>query len=186
MTTTGSAASSSDRRPQPTAPARTRRRSRLLGGTAVLAAAIAGWTWAGPRPAPVEHKVDVTARSFAFEPAVLRVNAGDRVTLRLRSADVVHGFHLEGYDLDATVYPLRREFEVRRNGGREQVEAVTFTAERAGKYRYRCSVTCGAMHPFMSGELIVEPNRTWRAAVAAAVAVTLVAAVLVRNGQHGA
>lgn len=141
--------------------------------------------WGGPVGPAVHRSIDVTARSFAFEPAVLRVNAGDRVTLHLRSADVVHGFHLEGHDIDATVYPLRREFAL-RSGGKETLAAsVTFVASRAGKYRYRCSVTCGAMHPFMVGELIVEPNRLWSSTAAAALAMTSGALFLLGRNAAG-
>jgi hypothetical protein len=34
------------------------------------------------------------------------------------------------------------------------------------------------MHAFMSGELIVEPNRLWRSAAAAAVALSLSAGIV--------
>jgi cytochrome c oxidase subunit 2 len=145
---------------------------RLALAAVVVLAASAGWMW-GERVGPALHRsIDVTARSFAFEPAVLRVNKGDRVTLHLRSADVVHGFHLEGHDIDATVYPLRRDFDLRSGGEQTLASSVTFVASRAGKNRYRCSVTCGSMHPFMVGELIVEPNRLWSSLAAAAVAMT--------------
>jgi heme/copper-type cytochrome/quinol oxidase subunit 2 len=163
-----------------------RGRRRLVAGLAVVSvAAVAAWMGAGEAEAPQHRVLDLTARSYAFEPAVLRVSEGDRVTLRLRSSDVVHGFHLDGHDIDATVYPLRREFELRTDGIRQTVESVTFTASRPGKYRYRCSVTCGPMHPFMVGELIVEPNRLWPGAAAAALALFATAALVVSRGARG-
>lgn len=153
--------------------------------TVVVLAASAGWLWGGPVGPAAHRSIDVTARSFAFEPAVLRVNAGDHVTLHLRSADVVHGFHLEGHDIDATLYPLRREFELRSGGSTRIAESVTFVASRAGKYRYRCSVTCGSMHPFMVGELIVEPNRLWSSTAATALAMTSGALFLLGRNAAG-
>jgi cytochrome c oxidase subunit 2 len=95
--------------------------------------------------APVTHHVTMTADQFAFDPPVLQVNRGDRVLLTLQAADVVHGFYLDGYGIETRVEP----------GISQQVE---FTADRVGKYRYRCSVSCGTLHPFMIGELVVTPN----------------------------
>lgn len=94
---------------------------------------------------PVTHHITMTADQFAFDPPVLRVNQGDRVRLRLQASDVVHGFHLDGYGLQQRVEP----------GLSEEIE---FVADRAGKFRYRCSVSCGTLHPFMIGELVVGPN----------------------------
>ncbi len=96
-------------------------------------------------PQPVTHQVTMTADQYAFAPPVLHVNRGDRVLLTLQAADVVHGFYLDGYGVQVRVEP----------GISQQVE---FVADRAGKYRYRCSVSCGALHPFMIGELVVGPN----------------------------
>lgn len=112
--------------------------------------------------APQERVVTIHARRYGYEPATIRVNRGDTVRLRLVSEDVVHGFYLEGYDLDAAIPPLRPAVELRRPsqpGKAETVEEVTFTADREGKFRYRCSMTCGFLHPFMLGELVVSPNR---------------------------
>jgi heme/copper-type cytochrome/quinol oxidase subunit 2 len=118
---------------------------------------------------PGERSVDIVARRYAFDPAVIRAERGDRLRLRFASLDVVHGFHLEGYDIDVTVEPLRREVHVRRGAGPlESVSEVTFVADRPGKFRFRCSKTCGAMHPFMTGELIVGPNRLLHGSSAAA------------------
>lgn len=102
--------------------------------------------------APVTHHVTLAAEQFAYDPPVLRVNRGDRVLLTLQARDVVHGFYLDGYDIETRVEP----------GISQQVE---FTADRVGKYRYRCSVSCGTLHPFMIGELVVGPNLTYIRAV---------------------
>jgi len=101
---------------------------------------------------PREHLVHVDARMFAYEPAVVQVNPGDRVTIELASVDVVHGLYVDGYDLNVTADP-------------GQPATLSFVADQAGSFRFRCSVTCGAMHPFMTGRLEVGPNVTlWRVA----------------------
>jgi len=102
--------------------------------------------------APVTHQVTMTADQFAFDPPVLRVNRGDRVLLTLKATDVVHGLYLDGYGIETRVEP----------GLSQQVE---FVADRVGKYRYRCSVSCGTLHPFMIGELVVGPNLVFARAV---------------------
>jgi heme/copper-type cytochrome/quinol oxidase subunit 2 len=95
---------------------------------------------------------------YAFSPGRVQVNAGDTVILTLKADDVVHGFYLDGYGIKQRVEP-----------GIDQ--QINFVADRRGKFRYRCSVTCGPLHPFMIGELVVGPNLfVWRA-----IGVTLVA-----------
>jgi heme/copper-type cytochrome/quinol oxidase subunit 2 len=111
---------------------------------------------------PQTRRFVVHARQYAYDPPVIRVNRGDTVRLRLVSDDVVHGFYLEGHDLDVDILPLEPKV-LRRWPSRpdevEEVDEVVFTADKEGKFRYRCSHTCGFLHPFMLGELIVGPNR---------------------------
>lgn len=131
----------------------------LLGAVAV--GGMAGFlTTSRPAP-PRERSFTILARQYAYEPAVIRVNRGDTVRLRFGSLDVMHGFYLEGHDLNVTITPMRSTVELgrpSRPGQRETVEEVVFKADREGKFRYRCSNTCGFMHPFMLGEMIVGPN----------------------------
>ena len=111
---------------------------------------------------PQTRRFVVHARQYAYDPPVIRVNRGDTVRLRLVSDDVVHGFYLEGHDLDVDILPLEPKV-LRRWPSRpdevEEVDEVVFVADKEGKFRYRCSHTCGFLHPFMLGELIVGPNR---------------------------
>ena len=127
----------------------------VLGG-------LAGFLLGRLRTAPPQERTfTITAHKYAFDPAVLRVNRGDTVHIRLLAKDVTHGFYLEGYDRDAKARPQDTVFWARRpSQGKDfqQVDEITFVADRGGKFRYRCSTTCGYMHPFMQGELIVSPN----------------------------
>lgn len=119
----------------------------LLALAALLVPLPTGATAAG------EREITLDARMFAFEPGRLRVNQGDRVTVILHSTDVVHGLYIDGYGIDITAEPGRPA-------------RASFVADKLGKFRYRCSVSCGAMHPFMIGELIVGPNIPFGRAVA--------------------
>ncbi len=98
-----------------------------------------------------ERTVRIEASSFAFEPGTVRVNHGDRVTIELVAEDVVHGLHIDGYDLSVTADP-------------GQTARLSFVADRPGAFRFRCSVACGSLHPFMVGKLKVGDNwLLWRA-----------------------
>ena len=143
-----------------------------LGALGILAIVGIGAAGTGTQ-APREHEIRMTAGRYAFEPAVIRVQRGDTLRLRFAATDVVHGFYLEGHDLDVTIPPLSRQVEVKRGGAMELVDEVVLVAERSGKFRYRCSKTCGAMHPFMVGELAVGPNYLFRASAASAIGLLL-------------
>ena len=115
--------------------------------------------WGSSSPTTIE--LTIKARQYAFDPPVLRVNYGDTLRIKLVSLDVTHGFFLEGYDIDAKVNAQRNTFMFRHPSEGEdwtEVKDFVFVADRRGKFRYRCSQTCGSLHPFMQGELIVEPN----------------------------
>lgn len=128
-------------------------RSRFL--LLVLLALAVGWI---PIPAvagsDTERVIHITAKSFAFTPEVIRVRQGERVTLELESIDSTHGIYLDGYDLNVEAEP-------------GHPPRLTLTADRPGTFRFRCSVACGNLHPFMIGQLKVGPDaRLWRALAA--------------------
>jgi len=121
----------------------TRRSVWLLTSLAVLVILLVPVSF--PSPAPQERTFRVQAGNFAYSPAIVRVNPGDRVTLELVSMDVAHGIYVDGYDLELTADP-------------GQTSRLSFVADRTGSFRFRCSVTCGALHPFMVGKLKVGSN----------------------------
>ena len=101
--------------------------------------------------APTERTFRVDASRFQYSPAVLKVNPGDKVTIELVATDVVHGLSIDVYDLETTADP-------------GQTARLTFVANREGSFRFHCTVTCGNLHPFMTGKLEVGQNSfLWRA-----------------------
>lgn len=94
---------------------------------------------------PVERTFRVEASQYAYSPAEISVNPGDTVTIELVSTDVVHGLYVDGYGVSVKADPGR-------------TATLTFVADKAGAFRLRCNVTCGAMHPFMVGKLNVGSN----------------------------
>ena len=95
--------------------------------------------------APQARTFRLDARQFAYSPSELYVNPGDTVTIQLVSTDVVHGLYVDGYDVSTQADP-------------GQTSTLTFVANKSGSFRFRCNVTCGAMHPFMIGKLTVGEN----------------------------
>ena len=98
-----------------------------------------------PTIAPQERTFRIDARQFAYSPSELKVNSGDTVTIQLLSTDVVHGLYVDGYDVSIEADP-------------GQTATLTFVADKPGSFRFRCNVTCGAMHPFMIGKITVGTN----------------------------
>ncbi len=95
--------------------------------------------------APQERTFRIDARQFAYTPSSLHVNPGDKMTIQLVSNDVVHGLYVDGYGVSVEADP-------------GQTATLTFVANKPGSFRFRCNVTCGAMHPFMIGKLTVGTN----------------------------
>lgn len=142
-----------------------------------------GWTSSDVLSSPQDRGIHITCRQYAYDPEVIRINKGDTVRLTFESKDVIHGFYLEAYDIDAKVIPQAPYVELsrpsRRSEGSKKVKEVMFVADRSGKFRYRCSQTCGYMHPFMLGELVVGPNRTYYAGLGVILGMPLVGLGLV-------
>ncbi|MBI5034816.1 MAG: cupredoxin domain-containing protein [Chloroflexi bacterium] len=110
--------------------------------------------------APQIHTIEMSARTFAFEPSTLTVQKGDTVTIHLESLDAQHGLFIDGYDVDIHAEPGKSAL-------------VTFITDKEGKFKFRCSVTCGALHPFMIGELTVAPDFPFARAVVATMVASL-------------
>ena len=102
---------------------------------------------------PVEEKVvdtigpvkefHITAKQFAFEPATIEVNKGDRVKLVITSMDVPHGFSIPEYGINQRLDPGKPA-------------TIEFTADKQGSFTAFCSVFCGSGHSSMKGKIIVK------------------------------
>jgi cytochrome c oxidase subunit II len=116
-----------------------------------------------PAPANSPHVIEVTAKTFEFVPNEIHVKVGERVQIKLTSADRAHGLKLDLYPEGATEdgkpglvfdHP-QDDAKVEKKKGR----LIEFVAARAGTYDFRCSVACsmfGHGHEKMTGKLIVE------------------------------
>lgn len=120
-----------------------------------------------PSNSPADRNIRIEASMFQFSPGELKVNQGDRVTIELVSTDVVHGFSLDGYN-----------FELKADPG--QTATGTFIADKSGVFRFRCSVACGNLHPFMIGKLKVGPNLLLLRSIALSLLAVIAALVSLR------
>lgn len=111
---------------------------------AALVVAFAPFPFANTKN-PTLRTFRIEASQYAYDPGEISVNLGDTVTIELVATDVVHGLYVDGYGISVTADP-------------GQTATLTFVADKAGSFRLRCNVTCGAMHPFMIGKLNVGSN----------------------------
>jgi len=88
------------------------------------------------------HDVQIVAARFAFEPATIRVTAGESVRLVIRATDVAHGFSIPALKIDVQI-----------PAGGEPI-AVEFAAPSPGRYDIACSEFCGTGHGEMKAALV--------------------------------
>jgi cytochrome c oxidase subunit 2 len=87
--------------------------------------------------------VTMIAMMFAFQPNEIRVPAGQSVTFRISSPDVVHGFQIVATNGNTMVIP-------------GYVSQFTMTFDQPGEYLIVCNEYCGLGHHLMYGTLVVE------------------------------
>lgn len=124
----------------------------------------------GDPQTPATHTIDIEAKKYGYSPSRIVVNKGDTIILKPTSLDVTHGFLLDGYPIEAIIKQkgiafLKYTWEDdtgRLNTDWDKVSEIEFVADTAGKFTFRCTQTCGNLHPFMIGELIVKPNTPYR------------------------
>ncbi|MFV1988496.1 MAG: cupredoxin domain-containing protein [Gemmatimonadota bacterium] len=102
-------------------------------------------------PPPTAEIIDVAASMSGFDKKLIRVRAGEPVTIRLTSLDNrfhndgggKHQFAIDGLDVSIIAPPLGSA-------------TATFTPEEPGQYEFYCDVCCGGRaNPNMNGTLIV-------------------------------
>lgn len=123
-----------------------------------------------PSTAHQARTIRIEASQFSYAPSEIQINHGDTVTIQLVSTDVVHGLYIDGYDISVEADP-------------GQTATLTFVADRSGAFRFRCNVTCGAMHPFMIGKLTVGVNESLFRSIGLAAIAVLGTIVLVKLKQ---
>jgi cytochrome c oxidase subunit II len=107
----------------------------VVGSCGLLAAVLAD----SPR------QISITAERFSFSTPEIRVRKGERVTLVLASADMLHGFAVPDLGVRVDLVPGK-------------TVALTITPDRAGRFVFLCDNFCGEGHDRMAGTLVVTDD----------------------------
>jgi cytochrome c oxidase subunit 2 len=121
----------------------------------IVMAAIAAAQTSAPRV------IEVSAKKYEFTPAEIHVKKGERVELKLHSADEAHGIKIDVYPegpKDKTKPGLLFDHPETNGKVEKNVDQVLdFIAAESGSYDFKCAKLCGLGHLHMQGKLIVEP-----------------------------
>lgn len=85
----------------------------------------------------------VTGSNFVFDVEEIRVKEGDTVTIHFMSAEGVHDFVIDEFNVQT------------QKVGTGEVSSVTFVADKKGTFEYYCSIGSHRANG-MEGKLIVE------------------------------
>lgn len=92
---------------------------------------------------PNSYEAVMIAQTWAFTPNELQVPVGSKVTFRVASKDVTHGFLISKVGVNLTLIP-------------GQVAEATATFREPGTYLIVCHEYCGIGHQAMFGKVIVQ------------------------------
>ena len=90
-----------------------------------------------------KYEIHYIARQFSFFPTEVKIPRGSIVDIYLTSPDVIHGFHIEGTNVNLMVIP-----------GAITYYRVKFN--NPGEYRIYCNEYCGLGHQNMMSKILVQ------------------------------
>lgn len=108
----------------------------------VLASGMAGCAKKPPSDAPA-RVVAVTMKKGDISPKQITVQEGEKVTLKVSTLDVQHGFEVPQLKISEPVNP----------GG---VTEIALDTSKKGTYKVECGIMCGAHHDDMRAEIMVQ------------------------------
>lgn len=90
-----------------------------------------------------EYEANIVAFAFGYSPGQLEVPLGSKVHFQITSQDVVHGFQVNGTNINMMAVP-------------GEVNRLTHTFTKPGEYLVLCNEYCGAAHEVMMMKIIVQ------------------------------
>ncbi len=88
--------------------------------------------------------IRVESFKYGYVPNPIVVRKGEQVKIELSTRDVAHGFQVNKLGIDMMTAPGK-------------TASYSFTPDKTGDFRIRCSVYCGLGHMGMHGTLRVIP-----------------------------
>ncbi|HEX2850629.1 MAG TPA: cupredoxin domain-containing protein [Acidimicrobiales bacterium] len=110
---------------------------------AVLTGACGGGGGKAPAPAADARRIDVSAKSFQFDPSTITAKPGEDLAIALTSKDAVHDFVVEHTD-----------FKIEAGKGKTTVGGLRL--DKPGTYTFYCSIP-GHRSAGMHGTIVVAP-----------------------------
>jgi len=92
---------------------------------------------------PDRYEAVILAQAWRYQPQEIDIPVGATVTFHVTSADVIHGFYIEGTRVNFMVLP-------------GQITEETYTFKEPGEHRLICDEYCGAGHHLMGGKVVVR------------------------------
>lgn len=87
---------------------------------------------------------DVSAKKYAFTPALIEVPAKTLLKIHLKAIDKEHGFEIKGVKDSCVKFKPNEPV------------TVEFYADKAGEYEFECCKWCGFGHGGMKGKLVIK------------------------------
>jgi len=110
---------------------------------------------------PPPRIIAMTAKDFAFDPALIRMKVGERVRLQVISTDRTHGLHVSAFPDGAKAntppglaFIFGEDCFKLKKG---EFVPVDIEATEPGTYTFVCCKDCGSGDKRMKGQIIVEP-----------------------------
>jgi cytochrome c oxidase subunit 2 len=116
--------------------------NRLVFALVLAAVAMLGAPFTAQAQGPARI-IEITAKRFEFTPNVITLKRGEPVILRVRSADVTHGFFSRQLKIDELIEPGK-------------TVDVKITPQTAGTFTLICDHFCGSGHGNMKMSIVVE------------------------------
>ena len=94
-------------------------------------------------PAVAARVISITVDNFLFEPSMIKVKKGEKITLRITGKGGIHSFAVP-------------ELGINQRIEAGQTVSIDLPTDQAGTFSFFCAVPCGPGHKDMKGSIVIE------------------------------